>query len=72
MTSLMVSPGHKVAHFWKIDAFPSIFQLQRRSKAQNIGNTHGYLAGIFDFRYNIWYKRLSQPENGGHFEKFEI
>ena len=31
----------------------SIFQLERQSKAQNIANTHGYFAGIFNFRYNM-------------------
>ena len=29
-------------HF-KIDITPSIFKLERRSKAQNVGNSHGYL-----------------------------
>ena len=36
---------------FEIAIFPSIFQLERRSKAQNIGNAHGFLAGIFNFRY---------------------
>ena len=31
---------------FEIDISPSIFELERRSKAQNIGNAHGYL-----FRY---------------------
>ena len=31
--------------------FRSVFQLERRSKAQNIGNIHGYVAGIFSFRF---------------------
>ena len=35
---------------FEIDIFPSIFELQRRSKAQNVGNAHGYLSGIFSFR----------------------
>ena len=49
MTSLMMSPGQKVGQFrnWS----PSIFQLERQSKSQNIGNTRGYLAGIV----NLWY-----------------
>ena len=38
---------------FEIDISPSIFKLERRSKAQNIGNTYGYLAGIFNFRQNI-------------------
>ena len=28
-----------------------ILQLERRSKAQNVGNAHGYLSDIFNFRY---------------------
>ena len=31
---------------------PSIFELQRRSKAQNIGNANGYLSGVFNFQYH--------------------
>ena len=50
MTSLMTSPGHKIGKKFEIDIFPSIFELQRRSKAQNVGNVHGYLSGIFSFR----------------------
>ena len=38
---------------FEIDLSPSIFELQRRSKAQNVGNAHGYLSGIFCFRYNF-------------------
>ena len=37
----------------EIDISPSIFELQRRSKAQNVGNAYGYLSGIFDIRYNF-------------------
>ena len=46
---------------FEIDISPSIFELQRRSKAQNVGNAHGYLSGIFNL-----------AQNGGHFENFEI
>ena len=35
------------------DISPLIFELQRRSKAQNVGNAHGYLSGLFNFRYNF-------------------
>ena len=35
------------------DISPSIFELERRSKAQNVGNAHGYISGIFNFRYNF-------------------
>ena len=38
---------------FEIDISPSIFELQRRSKAQNVGNDHGYRSGIFTFRYNF-------------------
>ena len=38
---------------FEIDISPSIFELQRRSKAQNVGNVHGYLYDIFNFRYNF-------------------
>ena len=48
---------------------PLIFQLDYRSKAQNIGNAHGYSAGKFNFRCK---KCLSRPPNGSHFENVEI
>ena len=35
------------------DISPSKFELERRSKAQNVGNAHGYLSGLFNFRYNF-------------------
>ena len=35
---------------FEIDISPSIFELERRSKAQNIGNANGYLSGTFNFR----------------------
>ena len=38
---------------FEIDISPSIFELERRSKTQNVGNAHGYLSGIFNFRYNF-------------------
>ena len=38
---------------FEIDISPSIFELQRRSKAHIVGNAHGYLSGIFSFRYNF-------------------
>ena len=57
---------------FEIDISPSIFELERRSKAQNVGNAHGYLSGIFNFRYNFRLKSLSRALNSGHFENFEI
>ena len=53
------------------DISPSIFKLERRSKAQNVENAHGYLSGLFNFRYNFRYKSLSRAQNSGHFENFE-
>ena len=52
MTSLMTSPGNKIGQILKYIS-PSIFELERRSKAQNVRNAHGYLSGIFNFRYNF-------------------
>ena len=37
---------------FEIITSPSIFELERRSKAQNVGNANGYLSGIFNFQYN--------------------
>ena len=37
----------------EIDLSPSIFELEPRLKAQNIGNASGYLSGIFNFRNNF-------------------
>ena len=57
---------------FEIDISPSIFELLRRSKAQNVGNARGYLSGIFSFRYHFRQKSLSRAQNGGHFENFEM
>ena len=57
---------------FEIDISPSIFELERRSKAQNVGNARGYLFGIFNFRYNFRWKSLSRAQNGGHFENSDI
>ena len=38
---------------FEIDISPSIFELQRRPKTENVGNAHGYFFGIFNFRYNF-------------------
>ena len=57
---------------FEIDISPSIFELQRRSKAQNVGNAHGYLCGISTSGIPSGKKSLSRAQNGGHFENFEI
>ena len=38
---------------FETDISPLIFELERRSKSQNVGNAHGYLSGLFNFRYNL-------------------
>ena len=43
---------------FKIDIFPSICELTRRSKAQNVGNANGYLSGLLNFWYNFRYKKF--------------
>ena len=30
-----------------------MFELERRPKAQNIGNANGYLSGMFNFRWKV-------------------
>ena len=57
---------------FEIDISPSIFELERRSKAQNVGNANGYLFGIFNFRYNFRWKSLSRAQNGGQFKNSDI
>ena len=52
MTSLMTSHGHKVGQIFKLIS-PSIFELERPSKAENVGNANVYLSDIFNFRYNF-------------------
>ena len=64
MTSLMTSPGQnvgqilKLIYLWWDMTDMSIFELERRPKAQNGVNANGYLSGIFNFRYNSRYKSL--------------
>ena len=68
----MTSPGHKIGQILKFIYLRQYFELGCRSKAQNVGNAHGYLSGIFNFRYNIRWKSLSRAQNGGHFQKISI
>ena len=57
---------------FEIDITPSIFELQRRSKAQNVENAHGYLSGLSTSGITSTKKSLSRTQNGGHYENFEI
>ena len=44
-----------------------MFELERRTKSQNVGNGMAYIAvGLFRFT------NAPEPQNGGHFEHFEI
>ena len=38
---------------FEIDISPSIYELERRSNVQNIGNANGYDSGKFNFRYDF-------------------
>ena len=62
MTTFILIHFHDIIHDvtrsqsrsnFEIDISPSIFQLERQSKVQNVGNANGYLSGIFIFRYNF-------------------
>ena len=57
---------------FEIAITPSIFELECRTKSQKIGNGMAYLGVGLNFRYNFRFKRSPWPENGGHFENFEI
>ena len=51
---------------------PLIFELERRTKSQNVENGMAYLALRLNFRYSFRFKNALEPQNGGHFENFEI
>ena len=38
---------------FEIDISSSIIDLERQSKAKNVGNAIGYHSGIFNFPYNV-------------------
>ena len=57
---------------FEIAITPLIFELERRTKSQNVGNGMAYLAVGLSFRYNFRFKNAPQPQNGGYFENFEI
>ena len=52
---------------FEIDKSPTIFELEHRSEAQNVGYADGYLSGMFNFRW----KSLSRAQNGGNFENLK-
>ena len=49
-----------------------MFELEHRTKSQNKENGMAYLAVGLNFRYNFRFKNAPEPQNGGHFEHFEI
>ena len=57
---------------FEIAITPSIFELECRTKSQKIGNGMTYLGVGLNFRYNFRFKSSPGPQNGGHFEIFEI
>ena len=57
---------------FEIAITPSIFKLQRRTKYQNVGSGMAYLEVRLNSRYNFRFKRSPGPQNGSHFEIFEI
>ena len=48
--------------------FYILVELERRSKAQNVGNANGYRSGLFNFRWNV----CRELKKSGHFANFEI
>ena len=50
----------------------SILKLVQNLKNHNVVLFKAYLHGIINFRYNFRFKSSPWPQNGGHFENFEI
>ena len=50
----------------------SIYELERRTKAQNVGDSMAYIDIVLNSQYKFQFKRSPEPQNGGHFENFEI
>ena len=55
---------------FQIDISSSIFELEHRTKTQNVGNANGHLSGIFNFRYNFRQKKFVASSKWGPFWKF--
>ena len=55
---------------FEIDISPSIFELERRSKAQNVGYVNGYLSDIFNFPYHFRLKKKFASSKWRPFWKF--
>ena len=50
----------------------SIFDLERRTKAENVGDSMAYIGILLNFQYMFRFKRSPEPQNGCHLENFEI
>ena len=57
---------------FEIAITPLIFELERRSTAQNVGNLTGYRFTELNFSLDFRVKNSSRPQNGGHFDNFVI
>ena len=55
----------------KVGQILSIFELERRTKDQNVGDSMAYIGIILNFQYKFRFKRSFEPQNGDHFENFE-
>ena len=44
------------------------FELECRTKSQNVGNSMVYLDVGLNFRYNFRFKNAPEPQNGGNFK----
>ena len=49
----MTLPGHKIGQILKLIYLRQHLSYSVDQKAQNVGNAHGYLYGLFNFRYNF-------------------
>ena len=57
---------------FEIAITPLIFELDRRSTAQNVENLTSYRFIKLNFRLDFRVKISPVPQNGGHFENFKI
>ena len=57
---------------FEIAITPSIFELERRTKSQNVGDGMAYLGVGLNFWYNFWFKNAPESQNGSHFENFDV
>ena len=66
------SRGKKNRSNFEIAITPSIVELERRTKAQNVGDSMAYRGIILNFQYNFQFNRLLWPQNGVHLKNLEI